>query len=405
MKNDIEKQLNNLPQVKLGLTADLKLRRRLYILMWQKKIKQSLPLYRIERLGFALTAGCLFLCLAAIVPGYAYASPAVTRGHFLYPVKKIIEAAELKINDAPIAKINTLEKLAGRRLAETLVINQKKAGPDKKEADVRGSLSEALALTAEASRRAEMILDQAEQAKAEVIINESGKKHQSRLNDLAGGIGFNADEETLDAIALAFEEIKKAAKKTDMKKYLKNSDSPDNKDAIISAPASSATAADAVIREKLAEMTDKNNNQTDRSEVNAVIFGTSTEVKKNNLKKETKQIKNKVESLKENLKIENYNPGEVKALADNLDNKIKKAEKAQDEGRLDEVGDILKKIEALSNNAEHFFKKSVKNAQPENSDNKTNISPDENAAKNNTENNTDKNKKDRIIPAVPVKAR
>jgi hypothetical protein len=398
MKSQIEKKLYNLPKVKFSRVADLKLRWRLYILIWQKSFKRLLALLELRRLSFAFTAGFVFLCLIVILPGYAYASPDVTRGHFLYPVKKIIESAELKMNYTPIAKINTLEKFASRRLAETIVLNQKDINSNKKEADLQSSLKEAVALTTQASKQAETILNQPEQAKAEMIISEARKTHQGLLNNLAGGVGLKASEDMLDSIALAFEEIKSVAQEPVNKKLeeniiLKNHDIINNNDTKVATTTSATTT---IIRKEFTGQKYQKNIKLSKPEIKDRISGTSTDAEENNSENETKlinddwpqtqAIKNNIKNLKDNLKTENYNLEDIKALGDNLDNKITRAEKARDEGRFKEAGEILKKTEALSNNAEYFLKKSLKNTNQ--------LKIDNNKIDGSLENNTEKNDKD-----------
>jgi hypothetical protein len=93
---------------------------------WAEKHPVSLPWYQtgLLRLASTVTAGAV-LAGSVTTGAYAYASPEVTDGSVLYPVKQALETVEEKIKLTPEAKAQFYLKQIARRQAEATVIEAK----------------------------------------------------------------------------------------------------------------------------------------------------------------------------------------------------------------------------------------------------------------------------------------
>ena len=111
--NNLEQLLQDMPTHKMSAGSAMKLTVR----VWWKTVTKSLltPQVSLARVGVS------FAVVAVAVSGfgsYAYASPRVTEGNVLYPVKQAIEQVEIAIAEDEAAKAAVYREHANRRLEE-----------------------------------------------------------------------------------------------------------------------------------------------------------------------------------------------------------------------------------------------------------------------------------------------
>lgn len=136
-----EEKLFHLPQAKLSPWADFKIKSRLYIFIILKNTYKAFYLFLPKNQIFQKTLIGL-LTVAIILAGtsvYAYSNGAITQGHMLYGLKRLVEKAEtnLAISDAAKAKVN--EKLFERRINEATRLTNQNSATNNKEVKTRNS--------------------------------------------------------------------------------------------------------------------------------------------------------------------------------------------------------------------------------------------------------------------------
>ena len=134
--------------------------------------------------------------------GFAYASEEVTQGNILYPLKRFMENVEIGFPKSAAAKIKTYEKLADRRLDEAKVLS-KQNGPDTKN-NLVDTIKEAIDLSGQASN---LNFNTQSENNAK-IISQSEDQQINKLDEVAKNIGLSGDDKIIDALTLAFDNIK-----------------------------------------------------------------------------------------------------------------------------------------------------------------------------------------------------
>ncbi len=366
--DNLEKELNKLPKARLSKRSDWRIRFNIYKKIINKELKQF-------RLGFFparfnyLPAVALILLLAIIitVPGYAYASSKVTLGHPLYPIKQVIENAELSLAKTGEQKAETYAKLAERRVAEAEVLSKE----NKEEAIVK-TLSEAVRLANNASGQAALINKEPERRTVQAGIEKSAEEQALALESVAKEVGIRGEERTIDSIALSLDAFRKDARAN--VKQTEEEEPSKHKDTF-----SQTSSTPRQIRES-ARKDYENIEIATPTLPRAVDMGKATsgpetkkEVKKEgqgqeninlpeiNKNKQTAslglgEVKNQVENLRAELENDGFDPEDVKILFERLDEKIKNAEKSIKEEKNDNLEKVLESTEALTNNAKHFIK-------------------------------------------------
>jgi len=125
--DNLDKLLGALPKNKLNKRADLKIKFKLYYLIFLSRLRTlfDFSTWRINSLnkGFVL-AFCVVVVFSA-TSIFVYASDDILPGNQLYPLKIAVEKIEQVVALNPKAKIATYEKLSSRRLQEAVSLSQK----------------------------------------------------------------------------------------------------------------------------------------------------------------------------------------------------------------------------------------------------------------------------------------
>lgn len=338
---NLEEQLNKLPKGRLRLKADLKIKSGLYILIWQKRLAFLLmPKYRL-----VYGAAMAVFCLTIIVPAYAYSSPAVNSSSWLYPVKQAIENLEIKMAAEPAAKVNVLEKLADRRLAEAENLSKKNAGETGHL--IKSTINEALNLNALADDELVKLPVASNTENYTAVKNNYKKNFTARLSNTAANVGIKADDELLDNISLALDRFSAQAKN--------NAGKAQEKFSNYFPEASSTNAQEAINNEKIEKADDEDIVNKNNSRDNRAI-GQKRNFTEKEAADELKNTEQNISLLKTKINKKDYTPEEVDVLFDKLDKKIEKAEEALKTGDLQKTADLIESTESLTNNAEHFIK-------------------------------------------------
>ncbi len=310
--HDLEKKLNNLPKAKLGKRADFRMRYLIYKSIFIKFKKEFNSIFHFEKHAFAVMVSLLLMFSIIVgVPGYAYASNEVTNGHFLYPIKKVVEKVEFTFTFSDDKKSEKLEKFAQRRFAEAEIISEE-IMEDELEYSLVETIEEALQLKKQAKN-----MKTADGLDDKKNTNKQDKEIKI-LSNIAEQVGIGAEEKVLDTVAEALDN----AKNKQVKEQKETSSMPQKKN---------------INKQKLDE-----GEQKELIIKSKASFG---------------RIKQEAKKLEEDLSSEGYNLLDVEILSQKLNFKIKKSEKALEKNDIEEVERILESVEALSNNAKHFIKK------------------------------------------------
>lgn len=334
--DNMESKLNNLPRKKLSRKADLAIKLKLYCLIWRKLISNFEWDFSFASLRPAL-ATFLILIAVVIIPGYAYANDNITRGNFLYPVKRGLENIEINLPMPENQKVAIYEKLAERRLNEAEVLADQ-AGNDKPEL-IKDTLAEAANLKEKAEEKAKNS-DIKNTIKANEIVTKSAERQTEKLSKVAQKVGIGSNDELIDSIALALDHVK-TNKKEDHKFY---NSFPEAEDATVTGTSTEDTGTGSSTSQKshqtvIKKSQKKKINLSTRSEAERAI----TEVKEN------------VTALKDSLTKDSYQPEEVEKLMDKLNTKINRSYQAIEENDFNKLNGLLDTTKALANNAKHFI--------------------------------------------------
>ena len=345
----LEKQLNSLPKAKLGLKADLRIRFALY----RELLKRGLPVFgRGFLLKPAAALAILALLVACIVPGYAYASGNVTRGSFLYPVKLAVEQVELKLAINENFKAETLAKFSLRRLSEAKVLAEKDGGSEQED-NLKKTIDEAVALHREAGTAYDNAGHSAAESGPDGKVGRLEEKSESALKTVAQTVGLDADDELIDKISLAMEDVRNGRRKTPAEPE------PENESL------SEETEATGTIQKQPEDQTEKpetgenygkenhENIKTLKPESSPDKNGGTEKNAADNKKEDAiNDLKTEVDKLKTEVRGEEFRPGEVEKLFDHLDRRVKKLE---DEKKA--TPEDVNSAKAFTVNAKYFMNK------------------------------------------------
>jgi len=378
---ELEKQLNRLTKAKLPLVADVKLRLKLFILFGQKKFngfKNSLGF----KLRPVLAISLIFVLALVSLPVYAYASPKVNLANPLYPLKIGLEKIELKLASSDENQAKTLIKLADRRLAEADVLS--------KQNDVshNNALAQTIDQAVELDQQAVAVYDRPEAIvpdnQSQVMIDQAHQEQIEKLNNIAAGVGINADEKVVDSVALALDNFKANNGRPKQNTPAKADNLPVSHKEIASStnvasqPTNSAIASSSKQTTKADLIATTSANQINGPEIDRIdkTDKVITSQPNNPTPEESlNKVKQSVDKLKQDLSASPYEPGDLKILFERLDNKVNSAEQSLDKNKADSAGGIIRSTEALVNNAKIFLKKAktdnspVDQANPKNDNN------------------------------------
>lgn len=359
MYNDIEKQLNNLPKAKLGRVASLKIKFKIYLAILKNKFTESTLMFK-QRTRFrqVITLAVLALFLLAATSTYAYASPTVARGGYLYPLKRGVEKIELGLAFSPLTKVKVYTKLAGRRIAEAEILSRReKAGGAVGFNLVNRALAQSESATASSTESnlsltiqdAIFYLNQAEEAINQIkettqltealnFVLKAQQDQTKALTIIAGTVGIDTNENVLDSVAVALDTVKEQQAEALAKlKKIKESaeEEADHSRASLTAAATS---------------TEEENEEE--------YAASSTEEVENADKAEESlgELKSRIEELKNNLMNNGVDKEDAAKLFNRLGDKLEKTQAAIDQGKLEQVRGLLRATEALTNNGKHFLK-------------------------------------------------
>lgn len=323
---DIEKNLNNLPKGRLSLTADLRIRYR----MWRVGREMNAPMTSMAFSYRAVALSLLLVILAGSATGtYAYSSPEVVRGNILYPVKRGIEKVEARLVKTPQAEVVFHNKLAERRLAEADVLSRKISadGTAKKpEAEFDDTIAEAGLEISNTNKVAQRIDDGQERESVFGRLADNNLEKVEKMKILANRLGLATSEDTTEKIASVMEDTKEGQRRL----VLAISQYKDGKqEKIVETGTTTATAA--------------------RNFINA----SST---LNELQKEADNLTEELRSAGR------YDQKQVIKLEERVDKKIDQASTALKEGQIEKFSGLSKAASALINNGKHFLKEEAPKA-------------------------------------------
>jgi hypothetical protein len=118
----------NLWKTKAGMNPDASFKNDLknrLDLAWAQKYPNRVSWFAAHRLQFAMAMSAVVLVSGAGTGAYAYASPDVTEGTMLYPIKQNIENVEEKFQFTPEAKAKFLLKKIKRREQEAEIVRKR----------------------------------------------------------------------------------------------------------------------------------------------------------------------------------------------------------------------------------------------------------------------------------------
>ncbi|MEI7498312.1 MAG: DUF5667 domain-containing protein [Candidatus Falkowbacteria bacterium] len=223
MNQDLEKFLNSLPQQKLSHRADVAIQ----FLLEKEMAKQKLAWFSFSfhwQPAFAL--GMITLIIIGSTGTYAYASPSVTLGSFLYPVKRGLESTSLSIATSPQKKASLYMQFADRRLAEanhlfkitnTAVQGQRLAT----------TLTEATKEIEHAHLIAEQSGNDSTETSLLATVKTSGQHQLEQINQLASRINFSDNNIiVVDSLANAIENLRD--QDNDMNEEINDHDADNN---------------------------------------------------------------------------------------------------------------------------------------------------------------------------------
>ena len=358
--DNLIKQLNNLPKAKLRRKKDLKLRFNLYKLIWQEsKEKVVSSLAPPRQLKLAPTVAVVLLIFMISIPGYAYGSNNVTRGHVLYNIKKSIEELELNLTKSEEAKVKKYIKMAERRLEEAEVLS----GNDNSEDNLVSTINEAMDNSLEADLGLEDIFRDKDIEKMEKLLEKAKVEQEIILAGIAQTVGINVKEEVLNTVALALETTKSNKKEElnrgQAKKFINNF------------PEAGLSTATEEVSEEATATEEISEAAKPPRPIEVSLDKRQPKIFTHEAAQQSLQIlKDKVDGLKEELPAIEYETEDVTVLFKRLDERIQKAQEFIEEDKFSGFKGLLQSTTAISNNAKNFIKpKKEKNYNNERDEN------------------------------------
>jgi hypothetical protein len=361
----LEQKLDRLPKGKLSKKADLAIRLRIYFAIFKEKFLISRP--QMVFFGFkkAVMAVVLILFILSGTSAYAYSSNQVTRGHRLYGLKRAIEQKRLNFTSTSFKTAQLQSEFAKRRLAEAAVLSRAleittaDGAPGSLDGTTAGSaiknstedylartIADADQAAVNATAATEKISEPTRAKAALEIVAEMRLEQEEFLQRLAGTIGLNASDETVDDIVLELDEIKKEKRR------------------LFQAIGSLSSG------KKEAEI----EGRVGTTSVSRDEDGASTAKTAEPSQDSFKKIESRVEAIRQELTDKQVSPKKIENFSRRVENKLNKAREAIDQGKLNQAKGLLKASEALTNNSKHFFRemkaKELKDDREENREEK-----------------------------------
>lgn len=341
---NLDKQLNKMPQYKLCKRADLRIRLRLAYVNVRETLTLSGELMRQPKFQ-VVTASLVLLSLVISIPGYAYASPGVTEGHWLYGVKRNLEEVELGLKTTPEAQAVTLAKLTERRLEEAAHLSQEE---EVREEAVTATINEALELDQASQVAFEAIAEPVIKEETIKKIEEKKQDQLKALTTVAQDIGLESEEETLDTITYALETVKTAPGRPwgRFKKHLPESLEEESED---EDEEESEDKPESVIEE------DEEEEEPSKPRGRFITPGQAKKLERN-----YEAVIDDINELDQDLKKKQYDRMDIEALYGRLGKKLKETEEQIEEGELESASDTLESTKAFTKTAEYFIKEKEK---------------------------------------------
>jgi len=346
------KQLNNLPKAKLRRKKDLKLRFNLYKLIWQES-KERIVFFLAPPRQFkpVLTVAVILLIFMISIPGYAYASHNVTRGHVLYNIKKSIEEFELDLAKSEEARVKKYIKMANRRLAEAGVLSSR----DEENGNLVNTINEAMDNSFQADLGLENIFRDKDVEKIKKLIEKTKVEQEIILTGIAQTVGINVKEEVLNSVALALEttklSIEEELNRGQARKFINNLP-----EAEFSTATEEEASEEATGTEEIPEVTKP------QRPIEISLDKRQPKIFMHEAAQQSLQVlKDRVDELKEELPAAEYEAEDITVLFERLDKRIEKAQEFIEEDKLSGFKGLLQSTTAISNNAKHFIKSQKNN--------------------------------------------
>jgi hypothetical protein len=262
-----------------------------------------------------------------------------------------MEKVEVTLNKDPVAKFNTLEKFTEKRLAEINKITKSGVKADKQA--IIYTMDDALKLNLQASQEMEKIKKNDDRAVAEKNAVGAQENYQKLLSATAANIGINADDEIIDNISSAIDQL---AEKKEIKKAVRENkeEITGDKIEVINEQEATTTVKEEFIRGTSTvkkKILDRNMKKIEKAKTN----------KDEEAKQKISAAQKKIKELKNTINKDDYEEGDVDVLLDKLDAKMEKAEAALESGDMEKTEDLLKSTDALTNNAKHFIRNKKNN--------------------------------------------
>lgn len=347
MKN-FEKQLNNLPKARLSRTADLKIRTRIYRKRWKRYLENN-ALFGIFNMKMVSSlAVVLIFVLVVSVPGFAYASPGVVQGDMLYPLKRLVEQAELVIPQSKTSAAKIFEKNASRRLAEAEVLSKRTGG--KSAEYLVTAVNEALA---NKNKATEIISSLGDVTKTAGVPEENKKTEQRQeelIKQVAQNVGLEADDRVLDSVSSMISVVTGDAKDEEIGQDQKEASSTND------------------TRETKKERRLKREKSKATSSEESIIPSVRREATigpKFKTPAELDEDKKNVDELVKTIKKDDFSGQGAEKLRAKLDTRSKKTSQALNEGDLGKAEELISKSRRLMKNAKFFLKTETKETSDE----------------------------------------
>jgi hypothetical protein len=408
--DNLERQLKNLPRKRLSLRADMRIKSKLYILTW-KKYYSGFALPNLSKLRLVpITASILLVILATSIPAYAYSSPSVTKGTPLYPIKRVIENAQIAISSGPANKAKTYAIITQRRLDEARYISLKNANSNIQASDenkIAETIDEALKFDNQAFSESEKLEDNQASYDIKGYISGTRSDNVSVIADIAQSVGVKANDRTLIALASAFgkfENIKRLP--ANLRKSTTSEEEIQIQSASSTPPPQINSITDkethrirTTIDKVRTKIMGKNKNKTmsngtgeqtgqdirknpsvEKSNLNATTTDESAaKLQSAEINAALKSIKDNALNMEKDLGQKDINHDEAKILIDRINGKIKNLETAVKNKKYDGLDGLLSETKGLTDYGEYFIKNKTdektgteKNNPPKNNSNKIN---------------------------------
>lgn len=337
MKN-IEEQLKNLPKAKMPLTADLKIRIMIYRLQWRKYAeKQNIFRLFSRKMAYAF-ASVLLLASTVSVPAFAYASPGVVKGNPFYPLKILLEKAELAIPKSNEAEAKIYEKNVSRRLAEAEILSKQTGG---KTADY---LVETVNQAQTDKEKASAIISGLGETKDAGLlkkIDQTEKQQEALIKQVAQNVGLEASDKVVNSVSLMISTISDKANKAD-----KRLDSEET------SPKGNVGDSKGMrnVEQRRTEATSSESMPIPDTRDEAI----ATQTPKSPI--DLGAEKKKLDEMAKTIKQDDFPGKGADTLRAKLETRNKKTSQALDEGNLGKAEELIKESHRLMDNAKFFLK-------------------------------------------------